>query len=72
MLVVEGRVLDGIAVDFADVEVFFHFGDVDGWDTVGCAPDSWRCGGMLEKVYMLDLTADHGVSYCGLKPHMVC
>ena len=47
LLVVEGRVLDGVAVDLADVEVFFHFGDVAGWDAVGCAPDSWRCGGVL-------------------------
>jgi hypothetical protein len=42
---VEGRVLDAVAVDFADVEVFFHFGDVAGGDAVGCAPDSgWGCG----------------------------
>jgi hypothetical protein len=61
LLVVERCVLDRVAVDLADVEVFFHFGDVDGWDAVGCAPDSWRCGGMLEKVFMLDLP-DHSVS----------
>jgi hypothetical protein len=42
---VEGRVLDAVAVDFTDVEVFFHFGDVAGRDAVGCAPDSgWGCG----------------------------
>jgi hypothetical protein len=42
---VEGRVLDAVAVDFADVEVLFHFGDVLGGDAVGCAPDSgWGCG----------------------------
>jgi hypothetical protein len=66
--VVEGRVLDRVAVDFADVEVFFHLGDVDGWDAVGCAPDSWRCGCMLEKVFLLDLTtnrsASRGVGRC--------
>ena len=48
LLVVEGRVLDAVAVDFPDVEVFFHFGHVAGWDAVGCAPDSGRCGRMLE------------------------
>ena len=48
LLVVEGRVLDRVAVDFADVEVFFHFGDVAGWDPVGCAPDSGGRGSMLE------------------------
>jgi hypothetical protein len=47
LVVVEGRVLDGVAVDLADVEVFFHFGDVGGWDAVGCAPDSRGCGGVL-------------------------
>jgi hypothetical protein len=47
VVVVEGRVLDGVAIDFADVEVFFHFGDVAGWDAVGCAPDSGGCGGVL-------------------------
>jgi hypothetical protein len=40
-------VLDAVAVDLADVEVFFHFGDVGGWDAVGCAPDSGWCCGML-------------------------
>jgi hypothetical protein len=39
--------LDRVAVDFADVEVFFHFGDVLGWDPVCCAPDSGWCRGVL-------------------------
>ena len=62
--VVEGRVLDGVAVDLADVEVFFHFGDVGGWDAVGCAPDSRGCGGVLwgwERV-SLGSSAHHCVS----------
>lgn len=41
----EGRVLDAVAVDLADVEVFFYFGDVGAGDSVGGAPDSgWGCG----------------------------
>jgi hypothetical protein len=43
----EGRVLDAVSVDLADVEVFFHFGDVLGGDAVGCAPDSGWGGGVL-------------------------
>ena len=35
----KGRVLDAIAVGFADVEVGFHGGDVAGGDAVGGAPD---------------------------------
>lgn len=44
---VEGRVLDAVAVDLADVEVLFHFGDVARGDAVGCAPDSRWGGGVL-------------------------
>jgi hypothetical protein len=43
----EGRVLDAVPVDFADVQVFFHFGDVLRGNAVGCAPDSGRGGGVL-------------------------
>lgn len=35
----EGRVLDAVAVDLADVEVGLHGGDVGGGDAVGGAPD---------------------------------
>lgn len=35
----EGRVVDGVAVDFADVQVGFYFGDARGEDPVGYAPD---------------------------------
>ena len=59
---VEGRVLDAVAVDFADVEVLFYFGDVAGGDAVGCAPDSGWCGGVLEWTLLLDLPTDHSVS----------
>ena len=44
---VEGRVLNAVAVDLADVEVLFHFGDVARGDAVGCAPDSRWGGGVL-------------------------
>ena len=44
---VEGRVLDAVAVDLADVEVLFHFGDVARGDAVGCAPDPGWGGGVL-------------------------
>ena len=49
---VEGRVLDAVAIDLADVEVLFHFGDVAGGDAVGCAPDSgWGCGVLLGRYF---------------------
>jgi hypothetical protein len=44
---VEGRVLDRVPVDLADIHVFGHFGHTGGGDAVGCAPDSWGSGGML-------------------------
>jgi hypothetical protein len=44
---VEGRVLDRVPVDFANVHVFGHFGHAGGGDAVGCAPDFGRSGGML-------------------------
>lgn len=43
----EGGVLDGVAVDFTDVEVMFYFGDVRGGDAVGCSPDFGGSGCML-------------------------
>ena len=43
----EGRVLNTIPVDLADVEVGFHFGDVGGGDAVGGAPDAGGGGGVL-------------------------
>lgn len=43
----EGRVLDAVAVDLADVEVLFDFCDVRGGDAVGGSPDTRRCGRML-------------------------
>jgi len=45
---IEGRVLDTVTVDLADVEVFFYFWDVFGWDAVGCSPYFGRGGGVLE------------------------
>lgn len=36
---VKGRVVDGVTVDLADVEIFFDFGDVSGFDAVGNTPD---------------------------------
>lgn len=49
LIAVEGRVLNAIPVDLADVEVFFHLGDVGGGDAVGGAPDAgggcWVLGG---------------------------
>jgi hypothetical protein len=39
---VEGRVVDGVPVDLADVEVLFDFGDTVGRDAVGYAPDPLR------------------------------
>jgi len=38
---VEGRVLDAVAVYFADVEVCAYFGDFGGGDVVGGAPDAF-------------------------------
>lgn len=43
----EGGVLDGVAVDFTDVEVLFYFGDVRGGDAVGCSPDFRGSRGVL-------------------------
>jgi hypothetical protein len=43
----EGRVLDAVAVDFADVEVLFYGGDVGRWDAVGCSPGAGWGGGVL-------------------------
>ena len=43
----EGCVLDAVAVDLPDVEIFFYFRDVVGGDAVGCAPDSGWGGGVL-------------------------
>ena len=37
---VEGRVLDAVPVDLADVEVFFHFGHAGRGDAVCGAPDA--------------------------------
>lgn len=37
---VEGRVVDRVAVDLANVEVFFDLGDAGGEDAVGDAPDA--------------------------------
>lgn len=37
---VEGRVVDRVAVDLANVEVFFDLGDAEGEDAVGDAPDA--------------------------------
>lgn len=39
---VKGRVVDGVAVDLADVEILFHFGDLFRDDAVGDAPDTLR------------------------------
>lgn len=39
--------VDGVAIDLADVEVFFHFGDVGRWDMIGGAPDFGGGFGML-------------------------
>ena len=39
----EGDVAHGVAVDFADVHVFAHFGDFGGWDPIGCAPGLGWC-----------------------------
>lgn len=47
LLMVEGRVLDAVAVDLPDVQVFFHFGYVARGDAVGCAPDFGRGAGVL-------------------------
>jgi hypothetical protein len=35
----KGRVVDCVAVDFANVEIFFSFLDVGGGDAVGYTPD---------------------------------
>lgn len=37
---VEGGKIDAVAVDLADVELFFYLADVGGGDAVGGAPDS--------------------------------
>lgn len=39
---VEGRVVDGVAVDLADVEVGLDLGDAGARDAVGAAPDAGR------------------------------
>lgn len=39
---VEGRVVDGISVDLADIEVLLHFVDSVRGDPIGHAPDSLR------------------------------
>ena len=75
VVVVEGCVLDAVAVDFADVEVFFHFGYVARWDPVGCAPDSGRGGRvlvLLEKV--ISIRAESRPFKCGRNgvAYMVC
>lgn len=48
----EGGVLDAVAVDFADVEVFFDFWDVGGGDAVGCSPGTGWGGGVLHSSQM--------------------
>lgn len=52
-VLVEGGVLDAVAVYLADVEVLFYFGDVFAWDAVGGAPDSGWGGGMLYCMLLL-------------------
>ena len=81
---VEGRVLDAVAVDFADVEVLFYFGDVAGGDAVGCAPDSgWGCGVLLKVMVLVRMNVFLGGRWemvlrvvCGLEKsgvaYMVC
>ena len=59
LLVVEGRVLDAVAVDLTDVEVFFHFGYVARGDAVCCAPDSGRSGSVLWATLLLE-----GFTFC--------
>lgn len=44
---VEGRVVDGVSIDLADVEVLLHFVDSVRVDPIGHAPDSFRCGFMV-------------------------
>lgn len=44
---VEGRVVDRVAVDLADVEVVLDFGDVGGEDAVSDAPDAVRGRGVV-------------------------
>lgn len=39
---VEGRVVDGVAVDLADVEILLDLGDLFRDDAVGDAPDALR------------------------------
>lgn len=39
--------VDAVAVYLADVELFFDFADVDGWDAICSAPDTRRGFGML-------------------------
>lgn len=56
---VEGRVLDAVAVDLADVEIFFHFGDMARGDAVGCAPDSgWGCGVLFDDTLLRTRSLD--------------
>lgn len=41
-VLIERRVLDAVAVDLSYVEIFLYFGNMFGWDAVGCSPYSWR------------------------------
>jgi hypothetical protein len=59
----EGRVLDAVPVDFADVQVFLHFGDVLGGNAVGCAPDSGWGRGVLLRGEVIELERQF-LSFC--------
>jgi hypothetical protein len=39
--------VDGVTIDFSDVEIFFDLSYVRGRDVVGGAPGAERCGGVL-------------------------
>lgn len=65
--VLEGCVLDGVAVDFADVHVFFDGGDFGAWNAVGCAPDFGGCGCVLEAVRIVGEVEEWRV-VCSLDP----
>lgn len=71
---VEGRVLNAVAVNLPDIEVFFHFRDVARGDAVGCAPDSWwgGCVLLLEILWLEVLLGSSDSCDISAGAYMVC
>jgi hypothetical protein len=46
-VLIEGCILDAVAIDLSNIEILLHRRYMLRWNAVSCTPDSWWCGGML-------------------------